>query len=89
MKAAAVVLTVEQIEPQRTIGEMYRHLCYEIIMTELDVAITFCQIAATTDNELRQQGSKVNAATAYTAAVAYMRRAGLTADAAKNSRKNN
>jgi len=56
----------------------YEALLYQFVLAELDLAITFSRVAATTSDEARRKANQNNARIAYEAAVHCLQGASLT-----------
>ena len=63
---------------QGLIHEEFRKARLRLISTELDLALTFCQVALSTSNRDRREANISHARTAYTAAKRYACRMDLT-----------
>ena len=63
---------IEQRRTQAQLVEQQDAIRSKVIATELDLAITFCQVAATTKDPARYDRNIANAQEAYSAAVYFL-----------------
>ena len=63
---------IELQRPQTRLRERQDALRSQLVATELDLAITFCQVAATTKNAARYERNIANALEAFYAAVYFL-----------------
>jgi hypothetical protein len=76
-RASAELRRAVQVQFE-ALQEMYDALRFQFIAAELDLAITFCRVAATTRETARRKANQAKAEIAYEAAVHSLRGARLT-----------
>jgi len=69
---------MELRENQKKLAADHRNAKYKFILTELDLALTFCEMAITTKNEAKLKRNTKNARLAYNAATHFMEHAGFS-----------
>ena len=73
-------MDLRQIKRLRDLRQSYLATKFQLIVTELDMAVTFCQLATSTKDLVKAERNIENAKRAFTAATHFLQRIALTTE---------
>jgi len=78
---------VDLRKKQEQLAANHRAVKYNFILTELDLALTFCEIAIASDDKAKSERNTANAQRAYDAATHFLDEGGFSGSEKSNVRR--